>query len=114
MHLGDLQAIARGLSGSLRDHRREGITDQNALDVQMMCICEEAGELAGAYRRWTGRARRTGEFRDVEDELADVLIVTAVFADRLGVSIEEVIMRKLDVIYQRGWREDGRQSGDGA
>lgn len=102
----DLQMIARDLKPLLVLHRREGITDANQLDVQVISVCEEAGELAGAYRRWAKKARRTGTLREVQDEIADVLIVTAVLAEFLGVDLTEAVQQKLAVIYERGWREE--------
>jgi len=85
---------------------RDAITDANALDMQALCVAEEAGELVGAYRRWAGKARRTGTRRELEDEIADVLIVTAVFAERAGIDPNEAIAAKLTAIYTRGWRQD--------
>jgi NTP pyrophosphatase (non-canonical NTP hydrolase) len=101
----DLREIARNLEDALRANRRPAITDANALDVQALCIAEEAGELVGAYRRWAGKARRTGSRQEVEDEVADVLIVTAVFAERAGIDLHAAIARKLAVIYSRGWQQ---------
>jgi NTP pyrophosphatase (non-canonical NTP hydrolase) len=102
----DLRAVARRLDAQLRANRRPGITDANQLDVQALCVAEEAGELVGAYRRWAGKARRTGTRRELEDEIADVLIVTACFAERAGIDLDAAITAKLAVIYTRGWRED--------
>jgi NTP pyrophosphatase (non-canonical NTP hydrolase) len=102
----DLARIARQLDGDLRANRRPAITDANQLDVQALCVAEEAGELVGAYRRWAGKARRTGTRRDLEDEIADVLIVTACFAERAGIDLNDAIARKLTAIYSRGWREE--------
>jgi NTP pyrophosphatase (non-canonical NTP hydrolase) len=101
-----LAGIARRLQRDLRANRRPGITDANQLDVQALCVAEEAGELVGAYRRWAGKARRTGALADLEDEVADVLIVTAVFAGRAGIDINAAVARKVAVIYRRGWREE--------
>jgi NTP pyrophosphatase (non-canonical NTP hydrolase) len=101
----DLRTIARRLQADLAAHRRPAITDANALDVQALCVAEEAGELVGAYRRWAGKARRTGTRRELEDEIADVLIVTAVFAERAGIDLNAAVAAKLAVIYSRGWRE---------
>jgi NTP pyrophosphatase (non-canonical NTP hydrolase) len=101
-----LPEIARRLQRDLRANRRPGITDANQLDVQALCVAEEAGELVGAYRRWAGKARRTGTLADLEDEVADVLIVTAVFAERAGISIDAAVARKVTRIYSRGWREE--------
>jgi len=102
----DLRHIARRLLRNLIANRRPAITDANQLDVQALCVAEEAGELVGAYRRWSGKARRTGTLRELEDEVADVLVVTAVFAERAGIDIDAAIARKLAVIYSRGWREE--------
>ena len=57
-------------------------------------MAEEAGELIGAYRRWAGKARRTGTRRELEDEIADVLIVTACFAERAGIDLDAAIARQ--------------------
>jgi NTP pyrophosphatase (non-canonical NTP hydrolase) len=102
----DLRQIARHLEARLRANRRPAITNANQLDVQALCVAEEAGELVGAYRRWAGKARRTGTRRELEDEIAEVLIVTAVFAERAGIDLHAAIAAKLAVIYSRGWRQD--------
>ena len=91
----DLRQVARQLAADLRANRRPGITDANQLDVQALCVAEEAGELVGAYRRYAGKARRTGTRAELEDEIADVLIVTAVFAERAGIDINDALTRKL-------------------
>ena len=102
----DLRQVARRLEARLWANRRPAVTDANALDVQALCVAEEAGELVGAYRRWAGKARRTGTRRELEDEIADVLIVTACFAERAGIDLHAAIAAKLAVIYTRGWRQD--------
>jgi NTP pyrophosphatase (non-canonical NTP hydrolase) len=109
----DLRQIARHLEAQLRANRRPAITDANHLDVQALCVAEEAGELVGAYRRWAGKARRTGTRRGLEDEVADVLIVTACFAERAGIDLNTALAAKLTVIYSRGWREEGSDVGTG-
>jgi NTP pyrophosphatase (non-canonical NTP hydrolase) len=81
--------------------------------VQALCVAEEAGELVGAYRRWAGKARRTGTRRELEDEVADVLIVTACFAERAGIDLDAAVAAKLTVIYSRGWREDDTTAAPG-
>ena len=109
----DLRQIACHLEARLRANRRPAITDANQLDVQALCVAEEAGELVGAYRRWAGKARRTGTRRDLEDEVADMLIVTACFAERAGIDLNAAITAKLTVIYSRGWREEDTAAGPG-
>lgn len=101
----DLQQIARELQDHLKANRREAMNDSNALDIQALCVAEEAGELVGAYRRWAGKARRTGTLAEVEAELADVLIVTAIFAEVIGIDIDKAVSAKLEKIYSRGWKE---------
>jgi NTP pyrophosphatase (non-canonical NTP hydrolase) len=101
----DLAGIAEKLDTELTLSRRPGITDENILDLQAICVAEEAGELLGAYRRCSGRARRAGTRQEVADEIADVLIVTAVFARRFGTDIDTAVQDKLRVIYARGWKE---------
>jgi NTP pyrophosphatase (non-canonical NTP hydrolase) len=101
----NLQTIAHDLQAELVKVRPPEITDANAIDTQALCVAEEAGEVVGAYRRFTGRARRKGTFSEVADEVADVLITTAIFAEMIGVDLEEAVHRKLDVIYSRGWKE---------
>ena len=109
----DLRRIARHLDAQLRANRRPAITDASLLDVQALCVAEEAGELVGAYRRWAGKARRTGTRRELEDEIADVLIVTACFAERAGINIDAAVAAKLTVIYSRGWRDEDTTAGPG-
>lgn len=75
------------------------------LDIQALCIAEEAGELVGAYRRFSGKARRKGSLEDVRNEIADVLITTSIFARLLGIDIDAAVEDKLDIIYSRGWSE---------
>jgi len=76
------------------------------LDIQALCVAEEAGELVGAYRRWAGKARRTGTKAELEDEVADLLIVTAVFAVRADIDLNQAVTAKLAEVYRRGWRQE--------
>jgi NTP pyrophosphatase (non-canonical NTP hydrolase) len=102
----ELRDKACDLNREFALNRREGITDENQLDVQALCVAEEAGELVGAYRRWAGKARRNGSSQEIKDEIADVLIAAAVFAERLGIDIDKAVRDKLDVIRSRGWKEE--------
>lgn len=47
----------------------------------------------------------TGEFADVEEELADVVIASFTFADTLEMDLAAAIARKMEKIFSRGWRE---------
>lgn len=106
----DLAGLAAKLQTELAMNRRDGINDDNMLDIQALCVAEEAGELVGAYRRYAGRARRSGTLAELAEEVADVLIATAVFAQRAGIDISEAIRSKLRVIYSRGWKDDEGKS----
>lgn len=101
----DLPPMAQ-LDKDLKDNRRAAITDENALDVQALCVAEEAGELVGAYRRWAGKARRAGSLNEVAKEIADVIIVAALFAEMLGINVDDALAIKLTEIYKRGWKEN--------
>jgi NTP pyrophosphatase (non-canonical NTP hydrolase) len=82
---------------------RENGFDSN--DGQVLMLGEEVGEFTGAYRRWTGRARRSDTFQHVSEELADVIIGGYVVAEYLGIDLDGEIEKKRQVIFGRGWRE---------
>lgn len=72
---------------------------------QVLCLAEEVGEFVAAYRRWSGRARRSGPWSDVCDELADVVIAAYVTADVLGIDLDAAAAAKVARVVTRGWRE---------
>jgi NTP pyrophosphatase (non-canonical NTP hydrolase) len=104
----------RGLAGDLPRHaavivaclRSNGFDPTGAVNRQVLNLAEEVGEFVGAYRRWSGQARRTGTAGEMREELADVIITAFVTAQELGVDIQTVIAAKLDRIHSRGWREN--------
>jgi NTP pyrophosphatase (non-canonical NTP hydrolase) len=108
----ELQALAAKLQRDLAANRRDAMNDDNALDIQALCVAEEAGEVVGAYRRYSGKARRSGTLQEVADEIADVLIVTAIFAVMLHIDINDAVQWKLRKIYSRGWMEVKKPYGD--
>ena len=73
-----------------------------SLDVQMLCLAEEAGEVIQAYRRAAGKARTPGEWSQVAEELADMVIVSHVTALLAGIDLDAAIAAKLDAIDARG------------
>lgn len=82
------------------------INDPYHVDGQMFCVAEEAGEMIGAFRRFTGRARRTGTRTELLSEIADVHISMAHAGWLIGINdIQKVIDDKLSVVYSRGWKE---------
>ena len=95
----DLLEIARKLTADLDANRPEQVTP----DVTALCIAEEAGELIGAYRRYSGRARRAGSLDEVRLEMADVLINLGLLALELEINLDAAVEDKLRIIYSRGW-----------
>lgn len=102
----NLKEIAAEIDTGLRANRRSVVTDDNFLDAYVLNFAEEAGELVGAYRRYTGKARRNGSLAEVEGEVADVLIGTAILAACLGIDIDKAVEDKAAVIFSRGWSEN--------
>ena len=97
----NLQQIAQDLLKALEENRPD---HEHDAQIAVVCLAEEVGELASAWRRQAGKARRSGTFEEMEAELADVLIVAASFAVRAGIDIDRAVQKKLDTIYSRGWR----------
>lgn len=99
----NLDAMGDELNAAL--DKNVWMNESDLLHLHALQIAEEAGEAVGAYRRYSGTARRKGTLAELADELADVLIATTAFARRLGLSTEQIIQNKLDVVYSRGWKE---------
>jgi NTP pyrophosphatase (non-canonical NTP hydrolase) len=76
-----------------------------SVDTQVLCLAEEAGEAVGAYRRWSGQARRSGTFEELRAELADVVITAYVLANFLDTDLDQAIESKMQKILTRGWRD---------
>lgn len=100
MRLEDLPIAAKTIEANIE---AAGF-DESPTVRQVLALAEEVGEFVGAFRRWSGQARRSGSFEDVESELADVVITAFVTAEVLGIKLEQQISRKFDVIMNRGWR----------
>jgi NTP pyrophosphatase (non-canonical NTP hydrolase) len=103
---GDLPMEAALIADQLR---RNGFDPATAVQRQVLGLAEETGEFVGAYRRWSGQARRSGTADEMVEELADVIITAFVTAHELDVDINAAIGAKLAKIHTRGWRE-GRKS----
>lgn len=80
-------------------------TSEQHCQRQALALAEEVGEFVGAYRRWSGQARRTDSLTNVGLELADVVITAFVTASVLGIELDSFIQSKYEVILTRGWRE---------
>jgi NTP pyrophosphatase (non-canonical NTP hydrolase) len=85
--------------------RRNGFDPGQAVQRNVVKLAEEAGEVAGAYLRCTGQARRRGTTTELHEEVADVILTAFSLAHALDMDINAVITAKLDKIHTRGWRE---------
>lgn len=94
---------AANIAAHLRAH---GFSSTKAAERQVFTLAEEVGEFVGAYRRWSGQARRTGTALEMYAELADVVITSYVAAHELSFDLDAAIAHKLNIIYTRGWREE--------
>lgn len=68
----------------------------------VLCVAEEAGEFVGAYRRWSGQARRSGTKEEMANELADVLVTCFTAAESLGIDLPKALVEKAGIIMNRG------------
>jgi len=83
------------------------------VNVQMLCLAEEAGEAVQAYRQWAGLARRHDATREnVGEELADVVIVAAHAAHLLAIDLDDAVHRKLLKIESRRMLQEPRTEVD--
>jgi|SRR5882724_991163 len=95
-----------------QDLKGAGFPESESLTRQMLAIAEEAGEFAGAVRRFYGMARRSGTFEELLMEWADLIITGFVTANTLGLSraqMEKALDDKLHIIFARGWHESPGQ-----
>lgn len=74
-------------------------------DRQALALAEEVGEFVGAYRRWSGQARRRGSRTEMEFELADVVAAAYITAHYLDIDLDSRIAEKIAVILGRPGRE---------
>lgn len=73
--------------------------------AQVLDVAEEAGEFVGAFRRYSGLARRPGTVEELEDEWADVIIAAFSAAKFLGINPVHAIERKAAKVLSRGYKE---------
>jgi NTP pyrophosphatase (non-canonical NTP hydrolase) len=98
---GNLRELARVITAHLHAN---GFPAEGGANRQVLALAEECGEFVGAYRRWSGQARRTGTAEEMQAELADVVITAFVTAEELGIDLDKVITDKAGVVLTRGWR----------
>lgn len=105
MDFAEMQFTARNIIERLQEN---GFTAEGQDWRQVLCVVEEAGEFAAAWRRYSGNARRGGTFEEMAAELADVMITVFVAAEMLKIDLDYEIRTKLRTIYMRGWREESK------
>jgi NTP pyrophosphatase (non-canonical NTP hydrolase) len=78
--------------------------DHNAAAAwQLVCVGEEAGEVQKEGRAHHGHSRHSVDNRDkYAEEMADVVIATAVLAALEGIDLNEAVNVKLAKIQNRG------------
>ncbi|MBO0457279.1 nucleotide pyrophosphohydrolase [Enterococcus hulanensis] len=85
---------------------------------QMARLTEEVGELAREVNHYYGeKAKKASEKpNSVEEELGDVLFVTIIMANSLGIDLTEVFNHNMEKFNQRDHfrfeRKDGLTEGD--
>jgi NTP pyrophosphatase (non-canonical NTP hydrolase) len=78
--------------------RREG---DNSVITNALCMAEEMGEAIQQIRRYLGHARRGTTLDQVGEEMADIIISTAVTARLMGIDLSAHVHAKLDTVVER-------------
>jgi NTP pyrophosphatase (non-canonical NTP hydrolase) len=86
------QVVASG-GMSIRDH---------GVDLQLLVLAEEVGELVSEWRHLTQRARSDGDVRKLKNEVADVYITLKVLSEMLDIDLDRCVELKLAEIEDRG------------
>lgn len=82
--LDQLRPVAATIVAALRS---AGFPAESAITRNVLNLAEETGEVVGAYRRWSGQARRSGTLTELGAELADVAITAHVAAHEMGIDL---------------------------
>lgn len=93
-----LQDLTQNLSRIL-DFYSERFSIERSSDWYLLKIQEELGELTAAYLKLSGRARaqdvdKQQLRKNFEDEVADVIAMTLLFAKNEGVDVEKALQQK--------------------
>ncbi len=94
----ELEGLVQNLS-QVADLYAKRFDIERTPDWYLIKIQEELGELSSAYLKLSGRARLQDESNDqlrknLEDELADVLAMTLLFAKSQGVDASKALQQK--------------------
>ena len=82
-----------------------GGTNDAPVIAQVLCMVEEAGECAAAYRRFAGHARRSGTEDEFLSELADVVIAAYVLARCADLDLDGVVQDKFRRLMERPFKD---------
>lgn len=110
----DRKAIADELADAaitpyLVAHYADIDLDNMEFDINAVAVFhrpyQEAGKAMKAGRRFLGIARRTGTKEELADALIRVVFSVQFTAQSRYINLEQAIADKLNVIFNRGWRE---------
>jgi len=102
-NLKDLQNYVKKLE------KIRGFDDETILGKCLM-LGEKVGELFKAVRKQTGiKVDQNSKFKDIDDELADILIFILAIANRLDINLEEAFRQKEIKNKQRNWEQDSKK-----
>lgn len=86
-------------------HREKfGETTDDLLSAIMAKIGEECEELADAHTFDNAEDKKA----TLPEEVADVAIALMAYCDRLGIDLDEAIMRKMRVNWCREWKQNDK------
>lgn len=85
----------------MKQHRKQvqkhGADRYPTVELQMLKLGEEFGELAKAMHRYlTGRTRVGTGTQEIRDEMADVALALAGLANKYGIDLDHAIKSKVD------------------
>jgi NTP pyrophosphatase (non-canonical NTP hydrolase) len=101
----NLKQVAKFVMEKCRENGAGGTPE-----AQVLALAEEVGEFVGAYRRWSGQARRRGTEAEARNELADIIISAYAMADVMGWDVDQLVETKVRKIMYRGWKEAEAQA----
>jgi NTP pyrophosphatase (non-canonical NTP hydrolase) len=80
--------------------------NSNTAQLLVNLLAEEVGEVSKAVRKETGQKIDTSKantYPKVEEELADVIIVTITLANHLNIRLYDAVLEKLMINENRRW-----------
>jgi len=86
--------------------RLDGLQEEYALDKLLADKCKSpADEYSHLYEevRELWDAMKDGNKKRIAKKLADVVIVTVILANRLGIDLNKAVYKRTRLNYHRGW-----------